>query len=68
MGTRRMKRSEIVKLIEGLLEAGSSWATFNTRADNLLCHLEEKGMLPPSRIKITEDDSINCICNEWEKE
>ena len=48
-----MKRTEMVKLIESLLEAGSSWADMTTRADNLLCHLEEKGMCPPPDLSTT---------------
>lgn len=41
-----MKRSEVVKMIEGLLDIGLDFDKA-TRAGNLLGWLEEKGMRPP---------------------
>jgi len=45
-----MKRSEMLKFIKGLLEIGREYP-LDTQAENLLCHLEEKGMLPPGYLK-----------------
>lgn len=41
-----MKLSEMLKLIAGLYEVGTDFDPY-TRADNLLCQLEELGMCPP---------------------
>lgn len=67
-----MKRSEMLKLIESVIDAGSHEYDKATRADNLLCHLEQAGMLPP-RSKHTDPghfpgDSFEYELNEWESE
>lgn len=41
-----MKRSEVLKLIQGLFEVGADFDSA-TRAENILANLEEIGMLPP---------------------
>lgn len=45
-----MKRSEVIKLIESLFEIAPNHDN-NANAENLLCHLEELGMLPPGYMK-----------------
>lgn len=42
----------MIKLIETLLDAGIDWANKNTRAENLLGHLEQAGIKPP---RLSED-------------
>ena len=50
-----MKRSEVLKLIEGLFnlatEPNNEFPN-DVHAENLLCNLEEIGMLPPKMIGI----------------
>lgn len=44
-----MKRSEVLKLIEGLFRlAMQEQSDEESHAENLLCNLEELGMSPPS--------------------
>lgn len=43
-----MKRSEILKIIEGLFELAPNHSN-DVNAENLLATLEDKGMLPPLR-------------------
>ncbi len=67
-----MKRSEMLKLIENLLQAGLD-LDYETRAENLLCHLEEVGMLPPAAnillVNYYKDgESFTRVCNQWEAE
>lgn len=73
-----MKRSEILKLIEGLFELASRSEFDNkTNAENLLSTLEEKGMQPSKRlikihhIKMDHEGELNIIeeyANSWEPE
>jgi len=67
-----MKRSEMLKKIESLLDAGRDWADLATRADNLLCHLEQDGMLPPNSGPGGYDegpvDSIIAFHCKWDEE
>jgi hypothetical protein len=70
-----MKRSEVLKLIEGLFNiamAGNNELPSDVHAENLLCHLEEVGMLPPSSKffdpgHFTGDD-FSFYANVWEDE
>lgn len=66
-----MKRSEMLKLIEGLYNLEINNYPKNndheTFAENLLCTLEEKGMLPPIEPGRCEQD-LNLGVPEWEEE
>lgn len=72
-----MKRSEILKVIEGLYNLELNLYPKNnpsdTFAENLLCHLEDKGMLPPT-ITVLENQynrqegTYGFEVNEWEEE
>jgi hypothetical protein len=57
-----MKRSEVLKLIQGLFELAPRFPN-EINAENLLSHLEQLGMLPPNI-----DLFDYCIVNEWEPE
>lgn len=67
-----MKRSVVLKLVHSLLECELE-LDLDTRADNLLCHLEDIGMLPPIA-QITRQDYYTTghefigYFNKWEKE
>ena len=61
-----MKRSEVLKLIAGLYTVGIDFDPY-TRADNLLCQLEEIGMLPPIEPGRTVYD-LDLGVPEWENE
>lgn len=72
-----MKRSEVLNLIAGLRDLGREYDNL-TWADNLLCHLETMGMLPP-KLHYNSEICINwlkrfgksegtIILNEWEPE
>lgn len=76
-----MKRSEALKLIEGLfqleLDLYPKHNPTEIFAENLLCHIEETiGMLPPKAWVITNPDNPNFpelkyvkeYVNEWEEE
>ena len=66
-----MKRSEILKLIQSVIDACRNDYDVETRSDNLLCQLEQAGMLPPSiRLDVPESDGNNFIHykHEWEPE
>jgi hypothetical protein len=58
-----MKRSEMIKFISNLFTIGNDLDP-DTRAENLLCQLEEKGMYPPDRYSNEGD----CTISEWEPE
>lgn len=60
-----MKRSEVLKLIRKLRKVGEDWVDDETWAENLLCHLEEAGMLPQG---INENGDGESFDYEWEKE
>lgn len=70
-----MKRSEILKLIEGLFDIAHNHDN-KTNADNLLCHLEAAGMLPPENPNkydrtptvIPGGDLYYSFKREWEPE
>jgi hypothetical protein len=57
-----MKRSEVLKLIEGLFEIAPNHPN-EDNAENLLSSLEQLGMLPP-QIDIYD----YCNPNEWDPE
>ncbi len=60
-----MKRSEVIKLIAGLYIVGSDLDP-ETRAENLLCQLEQLGMSPsPDSTTVTEGFGTLC---QWEYE
>ncbi len=61
-----MKRSEALKLIEGLFKLAPNFPA-ELNAENLLSHLEEIGMEPPN-IKAKTGYYENCYVNEWEPE
>lgn len=67
-----MKRSEILNIIKKTIDSGNTWADIDTRAENLLCHLEEAGMKPPSYLKKDpghfKGDQFKYDINEWEEE
>ena len=72
-----MKRSEILKVIEGLYNLEMDLYPKNNPseifAENLLCHLERKGMLPPTIISLPEsynrtEGTYGFEVNEWEEE
>lgn len=66
-----MKRSEALKLIEGLFELAPRFDN-KTNAENLLSNLEELGMLPPYIPTNASGWEIgkgaNAYINEWEQE
>jgi len=47
-----MKRSDMITKLCSIIDAGQD-QTMETRADNLLCHLEVLGMKPP---RVSEED------------
>jgi hypothetical protein len=61
-----MKRSEVLKLIEGLFELAPRFPN-EINAENLLSHLEQLGMLPPPEDRIWgyEKDYSRC---KWSSE
>lgn len=61
-----MRRSEMLKLIESLIDCGREWADKATRAENLLCHLEQAGMLPPDQN--ANEEPPCAVLTEWEDE
>ncbi len=44
-----MKRSEMLRRVKEVIDAGRDDYDLETRADNLLCYLEVAGMIPPKR-------------------
>jgi hypothetical protein len=58
-----MKRSEMLKIIEGLFNLAPRFDN-ETNAENLLSTLEEIGMRPP--YNASEDDGVDSF--EWESE
>ena len=65
-----MKRSEMLRLIESVLDEGRENFDLGTRAENFLALLEEAGMQPP---EIQTDIYLRSECdyamaNEWEPE
>lgn len=67
-----MKRSEVIKLISRLIDSGRDW-DLETRADKLLCHLEEMGIIKPPKYYVTGwdsmfDEPMRIYRNGWEAE
>lgn len=67
-----MKRSEMLKLIESIIDAGRDYYDNATRSDNLLSQLEQAGMLPPTNkeksFKLLDNGEMVYQVNEWEPE
>jgi hypothetical protein len=71
-----MKRSKMLKLISTLLDSGFD-CDIETRADNLLCHLEQAGMQPPpvkallikgEKFPWGEGCTMRCSCDECDRD
>jgi hypothetical protein len=66
-----MKRSEVLKLIQGLFEVSADFDSA-TRAENLLANLEEVGMRAPAVKKVTFRDIDGWLYSDsyydWEPE
>lgn len=70
-GDPKMKRSEVIELLTRVIDCRREEESFETRADNLLCHLESIGMLPPETVRYTDQDNGNTLCspeNAWDEE
>lgn len=61
-----MKRSEVIKLIEGLFDIAGKFPN-NINAENLLSHLEQIGMKPPL-YRYEDGDLGSYIKYQWEPE